>query len=122
MDFAFFHWQLGIFEANSSFSWEGRNLPSNDSILKTSLLTFFQLASLSTNPGNARIQINCPQVPSGLLDVSDGLRMSLPPLAHHVIGGGGAMTSTEAALNLLVLTSAEMLRQTIKYAATKCRR
>ena len=87
-------------------------------------VNFFQLASLSTNPGNARIQINCPQVPSGLLDVSDGLRMSLPPLTHHVIGGGGggAMTSTEAALNLLVLTSAEMLRQTIKYAATKCRR
>ena len=50
--------------------------------------------------------------------------MSLPPIAHHMTGGGGggAMTSTEAALNLLVLTSAEMLRQTIKYAATKCRR
>merc|ERR1719219_2207188 len=29
-----------------------------------------KLASLSTNPGNARIQIKCPQTPSGLLDVS----------------------------------------------------
>ena len=84
----------------------------------------FQLASLSTNPGNARIQVICPQTPSGLLDVSDGLRMSLPPLAVTGPGGGGggAMSSTEAALNLLVLSSAEMLRQTIKYAAIKCRR